>query len=198
METLLGITLGIGLSAACGFRIFVPFLFMSIAAQSGHLSLAQEFQWIGSEYAMITFATATFLEVTAYYVPWLDNLLDSVATPAAIVAGTVATASVVGDVSPFVKWTLAVIGGGGAAAVVQGGTVLVRGTSSTLTGGTGNFVVSTGELAGSALTSIVAVLMPVVGLMAVGVACVVVVPRLMDRDSPPDFSEDTPGRPVEV
>src|SRR5947209_5055832 len=98
-STLLSICLGIGLSAACGFRVFVPLLVMSIASLSGHLSLAPGFAWIGTYPALLTFAVATILEIAGYYIPWLDHALDILASPAAIVAGTVATASVVTGMS---------------------------------------------------------------------------------------------------
>src|SRR5687768_18437504 len=86
MELLLSICVGLGLSAACGFRIFVPLLAMSIAANAGHLQLASSFEWIGSTEALVAFSLATALEIGAYYIPWLDNFLDTVATPAAVVA----------------------------------------------------------------------------------------------------------------
>src|SRR5919106_151727 len=101
MDLLLSLGIGLGLSAACGFRVFVPLLVMSIAANSGHLSLAPGFQWIASNEALVAFLIATCLEVGAYYIPWVDNLLDTIATPAAIVAGTIITASMVTNVSPF-------------------------------------------------------------------------------------------------
>ena len=115
METLLSICVGIGLSAACGFRIFVPLLVMSVASLTGHLTLAQGFEWVGSYPALVAFAVATCVEIAGYYVPWVDNLLDTIATPAAIIAGTLMTASLVTDLSPFLKWTLAIIAGGGVA-----------------------------------------------------------------------------------
>src|SRR5437868_2946043 len=123
MENVLAICMGLGLAAACGFRVFVPLLVMSIAVHSGHLHVASSFDWIGSNPALITFSLATALEIGAYYVPWLDNFLDTVATPAAIIAGTVVTASMVTDVSPYLRWTLAAIAGGGLAGAVQGTTV---------------------------------------------------------------------------
>src|SRR5947207_9549521 len=95
LETLLSVCLGIGLAAACGFRIFVPLLVTSLAAQTGHLTLAGGFQWIGTRPALVAFAVATVLEILAYYVPWIDNLLDVIAGPAAVTAGIVVTASVV-------------------------------------------------------------------------------------------------------
>src|SRR5438132_1158159 len=130
METLLSVCLGIGLSAACGFRVFVPLLAMSIASLSGHLTLAHGFDWIRSFPALVTFCVATCLEIAGYYIPWVDNLLDTIATPVAIIAGTLVTASVVNDVSPLLRWTLAIIAGGGAAGLAQGTTVVARGASS--------------------------------------------------------------------
>ncbi|NJN83376.1 MAG: DUF4126 domain-containing protein [Caldilineaceae bacterium] len=175
MEIALSIALGIGLSAACGFRIFVPFLVMSVAALSGNLELSSGFEWIGSYPALLALAIATALEIAAYYVPWMDNTLDAIATPAAIVAGTIATASVVTDMSPFLTWTLAVIAGGGIAGVIQSGTVLLRATSSATTMGVGNFAVASSELAGSVSASIAAFVMPVATVFLVGVLLVLCV-----------------------
>src|SRR6516225_5140167 len=137
-ETLLGIALGIGLSAACGFRVFVPLLALSLASISGHLTLAPGFAWIGSYPALVAFSVATCLEIAGYYIPWVDHLLDTIATPAAVVAGIIVTASMVTGMSPFLKWSLAIIAGGGAAGLVQGTTVLTRGASTATTGGLAN------------------------------------------------------------
>ena len=167
LETIMGIALGIGLSAAVGFRIFVPFTLMSIAALTGYLDLSSGFEWIGSYPALLIFATATVLEIAAYYVPWLDNFLDSIATPAAVIAGAVVTASVVGDISPMLRWILAAIAGGGTAGAVQTSTVLLRGASSTTTGGLGNPIVNTAEVASSFTVSVVAMLVPVISAVVV-------------------------------
>ncbi len=160
MEVLLSLCVGLGLSAACGFRVFVPLLVMSIAANAGHLHLASSFDWIGSPGALIAFSVATVLEVGAYYIPWLDHFLDTLATPTAIIAGTITTASMVTDLSPFLKWTLAVIAGGGIAGAVQASTVLARALSFAGTGGLGNPLVATMELGGSILTAIISIIAP--------------------------------------
>jgi hypothetical protein len=165
METILSIFVGIGLSAACGFRVFVPLLVMSIASLSGHLSLAHGFEWIGTYPALISFAVATSLEIAGYYIPWLDHLLDTIATPAAIVAGIIVTASAVSDMSPFLKWSLAVIAGGSAAGLVQGATAITRAASGATTAGLGNPVVSTFELAGATVTSVTAVIAPILAIV---------------------------------
>jgi Domain of unknown function (DUF4126) len=171
METLLGLAVGIGLSAACGFRVFVPFLGMSIASLGGHLTLSPGFEWIGSWPALVAFATATVLEIGAYYMPWLDNVMDSITTPAAVIAGTIVTASMVGDTSPFLKWSLALIAGGGTAGMVQGATVMLRGASTATTAGLGNHLVATGEMAGAVLITVVALLLPLfAALLVIGMS----------------------------
>src|SRR6185369_15714706 len=160
MELALSISLGIGLSAACGFRVFVPLLGMSAAALAGHLNLSPGFDWIGTWPAFACFLTATILEIAAYYIPWLDNPLDSAATPAAVVAGTLITAAVITDMSPLLKWSLALIAGGGTAGLIQSTTVALRGTSSLTTGGLANFALSSTELAASLTTTILSLLLP--------------------------------------
>ena len=171
METLLGIAVGIGLSAACGFRVFVPLLIMNLMALGGYLHLSSGFAWIGSHHATVAFAAATILEVLGYYVPWVDHLLDIVATPAAVIAGTVATASMVIDLPPFLKWTLSLIAGGGIAGLVQGTTSALRVKSSLSTAGAGNPVISTLELVGSAVTALLAILAPALCLILIGLFC---------------------------
>src|SRR5262245_37849782 len=106
METFLSVAIGIGLSAACGFRVFVPLLVLSIASLSGHLPLAPGFEWVGTTPALIGLSVATVLEILAYYIPWLDHALDTIASPAAVLAGTLATASLVTNMDPFWKWAL--------------------------------------------------------------------------------------------
>jgi hypothetical protein len=173
MQYVMGLMIGIGLSAACGFRVFVPLLVMSIATLSGHMTLAPGFEWIGSYPALLAFAVATLLEVGAYFIPWLDNVLDAAASPAAVVAAAVLTASQLGDASPLVRWSLAIIAGGGVCGVIQTGTVAARAVSTGTTGGVGNHVLSSTELGLSLLMSILAIVVPVLAaLVVVGLLCV--------------------------
>lgn len=174
MEIVMGAIIGIGLSAACGFRIFVPLLGMSIANKAGHLSLSEGFEWIGSSPALIAFATATLLEICAFLVPMVDNLMDAAATPTAVVAGIIVPASQTADVSPLLKWSLAVIGGGGIATFVQLSTVVARVASTGGTAGLGNFVVATIELLAAAFVTLLAIIAPVVCLVVVAIGCVVI------------------------
>jgi hypothetical protein len=163
----LSIALGIGLAAATGLRIFLPMLVTSVAAYTGHLHLNDSFAWLGSVPAMTTFGVAAAAELLAYYIPAVDNLLDAVATPLAVVAGTVLAAAVMTDLSPVVKWSTAIIAGGSVAGLTQGFTTLIRAKSTLLTAGVGNPVVATAEAGGAILMSTVAVIAPFVALGAV-------------------------------
>ena len=179
MESLLGIPVGLALSTAAGLRVFVPLLLTGLAARFGYLTLTPSMTWIGSDAALLAFATATVLEVGAYYVPWLDNVLDAVATPAAITAGVITTAAVTPELPPLVRWTLAIVAGGGAAGVVQVGTALLRLKSSTLTAGVGNPVVATAELVGSLVLSGLGLLAPLLAAAVVVLVLVVWTRRLV-------------------
>lgn len=165
-DAILGVAVGLGLAAAAGFRVFVPLLAAAIAAKTNVLPLSPEFSWLASTPALAALATATIFEVGAYAIPWLDQLLDVVATPAAMLAGMLAAASVVVDLPPLVKWS-AVLLAGGAAGVTQGATVFTRFKSTTLTGGVANPVVSIFELIGAVVTSVLAIFLPIITLVAV-------------------------------
>jgi hypothetical protein len=166
-DTLFSVFVGIGLAAACGFRVFVPLLVLSIASLSGHVTLGQHFQWIGTYPALIAFSVATVVEILGYYIPWIDHLLDTIASPAAVIAGIIVSASMMGNLDPFLRWTLAVIAGGGISGLVQSGTVLTRVASTSTTGGIGNPVVSTGEMILAVFTSVLAVIWPVLVILLV-------------------------------
>jgi hypothetical protein len=140
---------------------------MSLASCAGYLELSIGFQWIGTLPALVAFASATILEIAAYYVPWVDNVLDTLAGPAAVVAGTVVTASALTEVDPFLKWSLAVIGGGGVAGMVSGATTLLRGASSLTTGGLANPIVSTLEAGIALAVAALALVFPILGLALV-------------------------------
>ena len=156
LEIILSLSLGLGLAAACGFRIFIPPLMMGVGSRFDLYDLEGSFIWVGEDWAIAVFAIATLLEIGGYYVPWIDNLLDTVATPAAVIGGIfVTSASLEGDVDPSLQWILATIAGGSTAGVIQLGTVATRAVSTGVTGGLANPVVSTLE----ALASIICILL---------------------------------------
>lgn len=171
LDLALAIAMGVGLAAAVGFRVFVPMLVLSIAAYSGHLTLTSGLAWLGTPAALLMLTVATVVEILAYYLPGVDNALDVVSAPAALVAGTVVSAAVMTDLPPMVRWTTAVIAGGGAAGVIQGLTSLLRAKSTTMTAGLGNHVIATGELAGALIISLLALGAPLAAVAVVILFC---------------------------
>jgi len=167
METLVSACLGVALSAACGLRIFVPPLVMSVLGRAGYLDLGPGAAWMTTTPALVMFGVATALEVGAYFVPWLDHLLDGIAGPAAVLAGIAVSFAVLHGEDPVVRWSLALIAGGGAAAAVQTTTTLLRAASTWTTGGLGNPLVSLAELAGAVVVSVLAVMLPVLAALAI-------------------------------
>jgi len=153
------IMIGVALSATCGFRVFVPLLAVNIGTRAldadGQplIELAGGFDWLSSDIALMVFLVATLFEIGGYYIPWIDNLLDTIASPASIVAGTVITASFVTGMDPWLQWLLGVIAGGGAAGAVQATTVVARAGSTVTTGGLGNPIVASVETSGAFLGS---------------------------------------------
>ncbi|MDO5606960.1 MAG: DUF4126 domain-containing protein [Capnocytophaga sp.] len=174
IELITALCLGIGLSASCGFRVFVPLLAASVA---GHYNLLPfigsfdgHFEWLSSWAAIITFATASVVEIMAYYIPVVDNLLDSIASPLAVVAGALLTTSVIPIDNEAYRWLLGLIVGGGSAGIIQSGTVLTRLFSSKATLATANPVVSTSENVAAVGGSVLSFFIPII----VGVFFVIV------------------------
>lgn len=167
MSALISVVLGFSLSAAAGFRVFVPFLVISVATKAGMVQLSDGFSWIGSTPALILFCVATIIELLAYYVPYIDNLLDVLAVPLAIIAGSILMATFITDMSPMLKWTLAIVAGGGISVGIHSVTAVFRGASTTMTAGIGNSIVSTFENIISTLISILAIFSPIIAIIII-------------------------------
>lgn len=182
MDLLLHMAIGIGLSAAAGFRILVPFLVAGIAAQQGYLTLTPGMDWMATTPAIVALAVATAIEVLIYLVPVVDNLMDAVELPAAAIAGTILTAAVVGgDVSPFLQWSLALIAGGTVAGSTQALTGLTRLASTAAAGPVGNVAVSGTELVSSTILSVLSIAVPMLVLVILVVLLVLLLRRRRKR-----------------
>lgn len=178
---LFGAITGVALSAAVGFRIFVPFLVAGIAVKLGVLQVAPDFAWLASWPALAVFVVASLTEVLAYYIPVIDHALDVIGSPAAVVAGTLLTASMVVGMDEWLRWSLAIIAGGGIAGSLHIGKSLVRGVSTATTAGLGNPIIATGEIFGSLTTSILALIIPVAMVVIAGISLIVVLWLLVRR-----------------
>ncbi|OAB78973.1 DUF4126 domain-containing protein [Cochleicola gelatinilyticus] len=166
-SVLISLFLGIGLAASAGFRVFLPLLALSIAGYYEYIPLTENWEWIGSLTAIITLAAATFLEIFGYYIPWFDNLLDTIALPLATVAGTIVIVATVADMDPVVTWALAIIAGGGTASAIKGNAAALRVGSTATTGGIANPLVTTVETGTATIMSVASIFIPIVAFIVV-------------------------------
>lgn len=176
-EIVVALLLGLGLSASCGFRVFLPLLVTSLAAYFKLLpeGLAYSVVWLGTLPAVITFAAAAVIEIAGYYIPVVDNFLDFIATPLSVAAGTLLTASFLQIDNELIKWGLGLIVGGGTAGIVQTGTALTRMLSSKTTLTTGNGLLATGENTLAFTGAVFAFIVPAIaGALAIAIVLLMV------------------------
>ncbi|SDQ48260.1 protein of unknown function [Chryseobacterium soldanellicola] len=168
--------IGIGLAAATGFRVFLPMFAVSLASYLHWIPMNEQFEWLAGLPTLITTGIATIAEVLAYYIPFIDHLLDTLSIPLATIAGSVLFASQFADLGTFPQWALALIAGGGTAATISSGFAGLRAASTATTGGLGNSVVGTTETAGAGLMTFLAIAAPIIaGICAIILVILVVV-----------------------
>lgn len=166
-ETVISIFLGLGLAASVGFRVFLPLFALSLAAFFGRWELNDNWEWIGSIAALITLGVAMLIEIFGYFIPWVDNLLDSLAVPLAAIAGTAVMVSTVAGLDPVVTWSLAIIAGGGTATAIKGAGATSRLASTATTGGVGNPILSTVETGTAVAVTTASIFAPVIAIVLV-------------------------------
>lgn len=199
MEDIFALAVAVGLSAACGFRVFVPPLMLSGASLFGDTDLPARLAWLEDPFVFSVLVLATLVEVAGYYIPWVDNALDTVATPASVIAGTLISRAYIGGNDEFLYWVLAAVVGGGSAGSMQMLTSLTRATSSATTGGLANPVVSTTENATSTLISLLALAAPIIAAVLVIVLIAFALKRLIrfvnNRQRSAAGASSSPGNP---
>ena len=173
-ETIISIFLGVGLAASVGFRVFLPLFVLSLASYFGVWDLNPNWEWIGSLAAVITLGVATVVEIFAYFIPWVDNLLDTLAIPLAAIAGTAVMVSTVTNLDPVVTWSLAIIAGGGTATAIKGASATSRLASTATTGGVGNPLVSTVETGTAMVVSTASIFAPILAAVLVILILIVI------------------------
>ncbi|WP_418359886.1 DUF4126 domain-containing protein [Sphingobacterium detergens] len=159
--------IGISLAAATGFRIFMPLFLLSLGCRLELFQVGNEWAWAGSNLVLITTSIAMVIEVAAYYIPVVDNILDTISIPLATIAGTLLFAVQFTDISPFFRWSAAIIAGGGTAATISTVLAGTRAASSIGTAGLGNFIISTMETIGSSVLTILAIFVPFMAVLVV-------------------------------
>jgi hypothetical protein len=169
LQVLIAASTGLGLAAASGFRVFLPPFLMAVWLRLGFLDVnieGSEFEAFSSDVSILLLGVASLSEIMAYKIPWMDNMLDSVATPLAGLAGIYLVAVSLEGADPSVQWALAIIAGGGASLSIQSATVAGRGLSSMFTLGLANPFFSLIEDIASVLLIFIALLAPLAALFA--------------------------------
>ncbi|HRC33461.1 MAG TPA: DUF4126 domain-containing protein [Bacteroidia bacterium] len=177
-QIVLSLLMGLGLSACCGLRVFVPLLLAGIAHRMGWLSVNDQFMWLSNYTSIAGFGIASVVEILAYKIPFIDHLLDTITTPASIVAGTILSASTLFNIDPMMQWTLALLVGGGSAGLLQTATTLLRGTSTATTGGTANPFFAMVESTIAIVASIISIILPLIAGIIFLVVCFFVFRRI--------------------
>jgi len=166
-EAIFSILVGIGLAASVGFRIFVPLFALSLASYFNIIPLNENWEWLGSTLALIILGIATFVEILAYLIPWVDNVLDTIAVPAAAIAGTLIMVATVSGLDPTITWALAIIAGGGTSIAIKGSSSTTRLASTATTAGIANPVISVIETGTSIVMSVFSIFIPILAIICV-------------------------------
>ncbi len=191
VQTITATALGIALAACCGFRVFVPMLVAGLASRFQIFNFSDSFSWLSSTPALVALGAATVAEISAYYVPFVDNILDTISAPLAAVAGTLLATSVIPIDNEWMKWIIGIVAGGGGAGIIASGTGLLRLFSSKATLGTGNAVVATGENTAAIGGSILAFLIPIIMAVAFVLFFFWIIKRLFNKKKLLSPSEET-------
>jgi hypothetical protein len=163
MSSITSIAIGIGLSTSTGFRILVPFACLSAAALYGDITLPTQLAWLNSYPAFIGLLVGTLIEVAAYYIPWVNDALDTVELPASVIAGTYLTGAFAADLPTLLQWSLALGAGGGIAGSINGLTSVTRLATNSATAGLATPVTSSLEWMSALMLAILALTLPLLG-----------------------------------
>ncbi len=171
IDILVAASLGLGLAAASGFRVFIPPFLYGLSLRLDMVPISIPItgisEWMASDIGLIVLGVAMIVEILGYYVPWIDNLLDTIASPAAIIAGVMMMSSTLSDTHPALQWGASIVAGGGVSGTIQIGTVATRAVSTATTGGFANPIVSTIEAGACIVCTILAILLPLIALLLV-------------------------------
>jgi uncharacterized membrane protein HdeD (DUF308 family) len=169
MELLLGIFSAFGLSASAGLNAYIPlFTIAVIAHYTDWFKLNAPYDALANPWIIILLGVLIIIEFLADKVPAFNHINDLIQTFIRPVAGAIvfaAAAKVLTDVSPLISLACGLIVAGSVHFAKSG---VVRPAVTATTGGAGNVPVSIAEDVISTVTSILAVIVPVI------VACILV------------------------
>jgi uncharacterized membrane protein len=164
MELLLGIFSAFGLSASAGLNAYIPLLVVGVIAHyfPNTLSLATPFDLLANPWILILLGVLVIIEMVADKVPAVNHANDLIQTIVRPVAGAIAfaaSANVITDISPVLALAAGLLVAGSVHTVKA---AAVRPAVTAATGGAGNIPVSITEDILATLTSILAIVIPLI------------------------------------
>ena len=156
-----------GLSASAGLNAYIPLLVIALSARffPQYITLSEPFDLIASTPAIVVLVVLLIIEVLADKVPAIDHLNDIIGMFVRPVAGAVLFAASTQTVT-FLNPTVALILGFFVAGATHGVKATTRPMITASTGGVGNPVVSTLEDIAALVTTLVALLAPLLIALA--------------------------------
>lgn len=163
MELMLGIFSAFGLSASAGLNAYIPlFTIAAIAHYTDWFKLNPPYDGLSNPWIMILLGILIIIEFLADKIPAVNHLNDLLQTFVRPVAGAIvfaASAKVLTGVSPVLSLACGLLVAGGVHLAKAG---LLRPAVTATTGGAGNLPVSLLEDFVSTVTSVLAVVMPII------------------------------------
>ena len=172
MELVAGVFSAFGLSASAGLNAYIPLLMVALLARyTDLLKLNPPWDTLSSPWVIGLLVILLLIEVIADKVPAVNHANDIIQTFVRPVAGAIlfaASAQVLTDVHPVLSMISGVLVAGGVHTVKS---VAIRPVVTATTGGAGNVPVSILEDVISTITSILAILIPIIlGLILLGIS----------------------------
>ncbi|HEX9921323.1 MAG TPA: DUF4126 domain-containing protein [Anaerolineae bacterium] len=166
IEAFSNIATAFGLSASAGLNAYLPLLIVALTARFTNLvTLNEPWDVMTSWWVIGTLAGLLLIEMTVDKIPAVDTLNDIIQTVGRPAAGAVlfaASSGTVGDLHPV----LAVIAGLVLAGGVHATKAVIRPAVTATTAGTGNWAVSIVEDILALISTILAILMPIIIVLA--------------------------------
>ncbi|HAX69315.1 MAG TPA: DUF4126 domain-containing protein [Anaerolineales bacterium] len=164
MELLLGIFSAFGLSASAGLNAYIPLLVVGVIAHyfPNTLKLAQPFDLLANPWILILLGVLVIIEMVADKVPAVNHINDIIQTVVRPVAGAVAfaaSANVITDINPVLALACGLLVAGSVHTVKA---AAVRPAVTATTGGAGNVPVSIAEDIIAFISSVLAIMIPIV------------------------------------
>jgi uncharacterized membrane protein len=168
MDALTNLCSAFGLSGAAGLNAYIPLLVVSIMQNQHKIALAKQYEFMGQWWFIAILVVLLIIELVVDKIPGADHVNDIIHTAIRPTAGAIIFAAEGGNISwvhPGVWIALGLLTSGG----VHAAKAIARPMVNVSSAGIAAPVVSAVENFVSTILSIVAVLVPILGVLLMGV-----------------------------